>query len=105
CVTSSSALSDRRWKVAVQVAAALIVTSADEAAPLHASLQPPKNESAAGCSPRVTTLSTAKSLAQLAPQSMPAGALVIEPSSLPTVRVTGAGAGGTRFTAAICAPM
>lgn len=76
-------------KVAVTFAAALIVTThAPE--PVHAPDQPAKLEAPSGVAVSVTTVPASKSVAQLAPQPMPEGALVTVPFPLPlfaTLRV------------------
>ena len=68
--------------VALAVCAALMVT-AHVLAPLQAPLQPVKLEPAAGVAVSVTTVSSKKLAAHVAPQLMPAGLLVIAPLPVP----------------------
>ena len=76
--------------VAVAFLAASIVSWQVVAAPVQSPLQPAKVEPVAGAAVSVTVAPSAKSCAQVAPQSTPAGWLVTVPEPVParlTVRV------------------
>jgi hypothetical protein len=82
-------------KAAVTLVAALIETTHEPVPAQPPPLQPAKAEPAAGLAVRDTLLPVGKAAAQLAPQAIPAGALVTVPAPAPvllTVRVTGSGA-------------
>src|SRR5438034_679532 len=88
-----------RLKVAVTVVAAETVTTHDPA-PVHPPpLQPLKIEPAAGVAVSVTAVPLAKLAAQVAPQVMPAGALVTVPVPVPAVLTVSARLG--RLKAAV----
>ena len=84
--TEKVALTDFAWlRVTVQVVAL----------PVHAPNQPPKVVPVAGAAVRVTWVLVAKLALQVAPQSIPAGELVMVPVPDPTVerlKVLNAGA-------------
>ncbi len=76
---------DCRAKVAVTVCAALIVTVQVPVPEQPPPLQPEKVEPAAGTAVKVTELPLAYVAAQVAPQAMPAGALVTVPLPAPVL--------------------
>ena len=73
---------DGNAKVAVTARTALIVT-VQVLVPVQAPLQPVKIDPAAGAAVSVTTVPVVKEVEQVAPQEMPAGALVTVPLPLP----------------------
>jgi hypothetical protein len=79
-------VSAKLWsaKVAVTVCAPLIVT-VQEPVPVQPPLQPVKVEPAAGAAVRVTTVPVVKEVEHVAPQEMPAGALVTVPLPAPAL--------------------
>ena len=79
-------VSAKLWsaKVAVTVCAALIVT-VQVPVPVQPPLQPVKVEPAAGAAVRVTTVPVVKEVEHVAPQEMPAGALVTVPLPAPAL--------------------
>ena len=72
-----------RSKFAVTLVAVVIVTTQVPVPEQPPPFQPVKVESVAADAVRVTTVSRSKSKAQVKPQSMPAGSLVIVPPPLP----------------------
>ena len=72
-------------KVAVTEVAAVIVTVQVPVPVQPAPLQPVKVEPAAGAAVRVTTVPLVKEVEQVAPQAMPAGALVTVPAPAPAL--------------------
>jgi hypothetical protein len=79
-------VSEKLWsaKVAVTDVAALIVT-VQVPVPVQPPLQPVKVEPAAGAAVRVTTVPVVKEVEHVAPQEMPAGALVTVPLPAPAL--------------------
>ena len=72
-------------KVAVTVVAAETVTTHDPVPEHPPPLQPVKVEPAAGAAVSVTAVPLVKLAEQVAPQVMPAGALVMVPVPVPTL--------------------
>ena len=79
------------------VVAAETVTTHDPVPEQPPPLQPPKVEPAAGAAVSVTAVPLAKLAAQVAPQVMPAGALVTVPAPVPAFETVSA-KGGVKVT-------
>ncbi len=81
----NESVNDGSANVAVTLWAALITTVQVLAVPEHAPLQPAKVEPAAGAAVKVTAVPLVNAAEQVAPQEMPAGALVTVPEPAPAV--------------------